>query len=94
WFFNSSAETCESFVFGGCGGNENNFGSERECRESCGAGAAPEHCSGPPVTGPCRAAFPRWYYIPAEQSCREFTYGGCRGSANNHRDEQECLRRC
>uniref|UniRef100_A0A8C3UWD6 BPTI/Kunitz inhibitor domain-containing protein n=1 Tax=Catharus ustulatus TaxID=91951 RepID=A0A8C3UWD6_CATUS len=36
WFFNASAGSCESFVFGGCGGNRNNFGSERECRESCG----------------------------------------------------------
>ncbi|XP_074387917.1 kunitz-type protease inhibitor 2 [Zonotrichia albicollis] len=51
-------------------------------------------CSAPPVTGPCRAAFPRWFYVPAEKSCREFTYGGCRGNANNHRDERECLRRC
>uniref|UniRef100_A0A8C9MFF3 BPTI/Kunitz inhibitor domain-containing protein n=1 Tax=Serinus canaria TaxID=9135 RepID=A0A8C9MFF3_SERCA len=45
----------------------------------------PELCSAPPVTGPCRAAFPRWFYVPAEKSCREFTYGGCRGNANNHR---------
>uniref|UniRef100_A0A8C9L2V7 BPTI/Kunitz inhibitor domain-containing protein n=1 Tax=Serinus canaria TaxID=9135 RepID=A0A8C9L2V7_SERCA len=52
----------------------------------------PELCSAPPVTGPCRAAFPRWFYVPAEKSCREFTYGGCRGNANNHRDERECLR--
>ncbi|KAM7004079.1 kunitz-type protease inhibitor 2-like [Passerculus sandwichensis] len=140
WFFNASSGSCESFVFGGCGGNGNNFGSERECRESCGAepgntgenregpgnrtgdsfgserecrescGAEPgntalsspvttnstlaELCSAPPVTGPCRAAFPRWFYVPAEKSCREFTYGGCRGNANNHRDERECLRRC
>ncbi|XP_059728518.1 kunitz-type protease inhibitor 2 isoform X2 [Haemorhous mexicanus] len=107
WFFNASSGSCESFVFGGCGGNGNNFGSERECRESCGEtpGTAPsspastnstlaELCSAPPVTGPCRAAFPRWFYVPAEKSCREFTYGGCRGNANNHRDERECLRRC
>ncbi|XP_032939783.1 kunitz-type serine protease inhibitor 4-like [Catharus ustulatus] len=69
WFFNASAGSCESFVFGGCGGNRNNFGSERECRESCGGAAAsspaptnstPEHCSAPPVPGLCRAAFPCW----------------------------------
>ncbi|KAM3656413.1 kunitz-type protease inhibitor 2 [Ammospiza caudacuta] len=107
WFFNASSGSCESFVFGGCGGNGNNFGSERECRESCGdapgtALSSPvttnstlaDLCSAPPVTGPCRAAFPRWFYVPAEKSCREFTYGGCRGNANNHRDERECLRRC
>ncbi|XP_068854421.1 LOW QUALITY PROTEIN: kunitz-type protease inhibitor 2 [Aphelocoma coerulescens] len=107
WFFNASAGSCERFVFGGCGGNGNNFGSERECRARCGAApgepapsspapgsTSAELCSAPPVPGPCRAAFPRWFYVPAERSCREFTYGGCRGNANNHRDEQECLRRC
>ncbi|XP_051632424.1 protein AMBP-like [Manacus candei] len=104
WFFNASSGTCESFVFGGCGGNGNNFGSERECREGCWGGPerAPgrpnstlaELCSAPPVTGPCRASFVRWYFIPAENSCREFTYGGCRGNGNNHPDLEECLRRC
>ncbi|XP_014749241.1 PREDICTED: BPTI/Kunitz domain-containing protein-like [Sturnus vulgaris] len=101
WFFDAPSGRCRRFVFGGCGGNGNNFGSESECRESCDPSSpaptnstSPEGCSGPPVPGPCRAAFPRWYFIPEENSCREFTYGGCRGSANNHRDEQECLRRC
>ncbi|XP_058715913.1 BPTI/Kunitz domain-containing protein-like isoform X2 [Poecile atricapillus] len=91
WFFNASSGSCESFVFGGCGGNGNNFGSERECRERCGD---TELCSAPPAPGPCRASFPRWFFIPEENSCREFTYGGCRGNANNHRDQRECLRRC
>ncbi|XP_032533386.1 kunitz-type protease inhibitor 2 [Chiroxiphia lanceolata] len=104
WFFNASSGTCESFVFGGCGGNGNNFGSERECREGCGGvperapnrpnSTLAERCSAPPVTGPCRASFVRWYFIPAENSCREFTYGGCRGNGNNHPDREECLRRC
>ena len=26
---------CESFNFGGCGGNENNFETEEECRNTC-----------------------------------------------------------
>lgn len=101
WFFDAPSGRCRRFVFGGCGGNGNNFGTESECRESCDPSSpaptnstSPEGCRGPPVPGPCRAAFPRWYFVPEENSCREFTYGGCRGSANNHRDEQECLRRC
>ncbi|XP_048149431.1 papilin-like, partial [Corvus hawaiiensis] len=41
WFFNASSGSCERFVFGGCGGNGNNFGSERECRASCGPAPGP-----------------------------------------------------
>ncbi|XP_072285808.1 kunitz-type protease inhibitor 2 [Pyxicephalus adspersus] len=53
-----------------------------------------EICSGPPVTGRCRAAFPRWYFDSELQSCRKFTYGGCGGSKNNHRSEDECVNNC
>ncbi|XP_071656923.1 putative Kunitz-type serine protease inhibitor [Patagioenas fasciata] len=53
-----------------------------------------EYCRAPRVTGPCRAAFRRWFYVPANQTCREFTYGGCRGNKNNYLNEEECWSRC
>ncbi|XP_068273566.1 kunitz-type protease inhibitor 2 [Nyctibius grandis] len=109
WWFNVTAGSCQSFVFGGCEGNANSFLTERECRESCGLGGASkqperhaeqtradstEYCALPPVTGPCRASFLRWYYSPGNRTCRPFTYGGCRGNQNNHQSEEECLSRC
>ncbi|NXN66962.1 SPIT2 inhibitor, partial [Himantopus himantopus] len=90
WWFNGTAGICQSFLFTGCQGNANNFPSERECRESCRG----EHCAAPRVTGPCRASFPRWYYVPVNQTCRQFIYGGCRGNKNNYQNEEECLNRC
>ncbi|XP_074990515.1 kunitz-type protease inhibitor 2 [Calonectris borealis] len=111
WWFNVTGGACQSFVFGGCDGNANNFPTERECRESCvlgGASKKPEHraeqtdadttydefCAVPRVTGPCRASFLRWYYSPANRTCRQFIYGGCRGNKNNYQNEEECLSRC
>lgn len=35
WFFNSQTKQCEVFLYGGCEGNDNNFMSEDECKESC-----------------------------------------------------------
>ncbi|XP_049650585.1 kunitz-type protease inhibitor 2 [Accipiter gentilis] len=111
WWFNITGGLCQSFVFGGCKGNANNFLTERECQESCILGGIlkkPEHraeqtkadstydayCTVPRVTGPCRASFLRWYYSPANQTCRQFIYGGCRGNKNNYQHEEECLKRC
>ncbi|XP_075771638.1 kunitz-type protease inhibitor 2 [Pelodiscus sinensis] len=55
---------------------------------------ADESCTAPRVTGPCRAAFPRWYYDPATGACQQFVYGGCRGNRNNYLREEQCLQQC
>ncbi|CAL1571279.1 unnamed protein product [Knipowitschia caucasica] len=53
-----------------------------------------ELCAAPPVVGPCRAAFPRWFYSSTNSRCELFIYGGCRGNKNNYRDEKECSATC
>lgn len=35
FFYNSTSETCEQFVYGGCNGNANRFPTEKECQEMC-----------------------------------------------------------
>ncbi|XP_070793705.1 WAP, Kazal, immunoglobulin, Kunitz and NTR domain-containing protein 2 [Pituophis catenifer annectens] len=35
WAYNSLTKQCQSFIYGGCGGNENNFESREACEESC-----------------------------------------------------------
>lgn len=37
WYFDSSISTCSMFYYGGCGGNDNRFASEKECLNRCGA---------------------------------------------------------
>ena len=53
-----------------------------------------EVCYLPPVTGPCRASFPRWYYNPYNKKCLKFTYGGCKGNMNNFRTKVDCKKHC
>lgn len=33
--YNSKTRTCEQFIYGGCGGNNNNFNTKEECEQVC-----------------------------------------------------------
>lgn len=123
FYFDADSGSCESFVYGGCGSNGNNFETQRECEETCGGRAradesdegetasesksvrtAPlremseddftELCRAPPLVGPCRAAFPRWFYNESSGLCQRFIYGGCNGNKNNHESEEHCSSAC
>jgi len=40
WYFDSDSGQCEHFIYGGCGGNDNNFHTKEECQHACFAPAA------------------------------------------------------
>jgi len=35
WHYSASTERCETFIYGGCRGNENNFSDEMSCLLFC-----------------------------------------------------------
>lgn len=103
--YNATSGRCESFIWGGCGGNDNNFGSGEECATACeqggpaslgrsGGTSANDICSLPPKPGPCRASMVRWYFNLNTQSCTQFDYGGCGGLPNNFMSKEQCESRC
>ncbi|XP_033928007.1 kunitz-type protease inhibitor 2 [Melopsittacus undulatus] len=106
FWFNSTSGSCQSFTYGGCDGNANNFPTERECGRAAvnllhrslpwpsADSSYAAHCLVPAQTGPCRASFPRWFYSARDGSCRRFTYGGCQGNGNNYGSREACEERC
>ncbi|XP_026184488.1 kunitz-type protease inhibitor 2 [Mastacembelus armatus] len=35
WYYNSKTGSCETFIYGGCRGNRNNYVSEESCKSAC-----------------------------------------------------------
>ncbi|RCN52798.1 Kunitz/Bovine pancreatic trypsin inhibitor domain protein [Ancylostoma caninum] len=35
WAYNPNDNKCEQFDYGGCGGTENNFETEEDCKNTC-----------------------------------------------------------
>ncbi|NXU71444.1 AMBP protein, partial [Oreotrochilus melanogaster] len=91
FFYNSSSMACETFLFGGCLGNGNNFYSEKECLQACRTEAA---CRLPIVQGPCQNPVTRWAFDAAQGKCITFSYGGCKGNGNQFYSEKECKEYC
>ncbi|KAF4104058.1 kunitz-type protease inhibitor 2 isoform X2 [Onychostoma macrolepis] len=101
---------CQSFTYGGCGGNQNNYETEESCMTTCTVKVIPsnhkdpvvpnslkgfeESCAAPSDSGPCRAAFQMFYFESSTQSCKRFLYGGCKGNLNRYSTEEECMAAC
>ncbi|XP_037124185.1 kunitz-type protease inhibitor 2 [Syngnathus acus] len=109
WYYDSQQRQCKAFLYGGCKGNQNNYKSQKSCLDACHVSVVPapkkllspdsssdveEECLSSPDSGPCRAAFPKFYYDPSTDSCQSFIYGGCRGNKNRYSSAEECQTRC
>ncbi|XP_017385777.1 protein AMBP [Cebus imitator] len=91
YFYNGTSMACETFQYGGCMGNANNFITEKECLQTCRTVAA---CNLPIVRGPCRAFNELWAFDAVQGKCVQFIYGGCQGNGNKFYSEKECREYC
>lgn len=92
YFYNSTSNTCEEFIYGGCLGSENNFETKSECSLSC--VVKPDVCTLQKDVGPCRAAVKRFFFNQNTKQCEEFIFGGCQGNENNFKSQSECQEKC
>ncbi|KAL4238992.1 hypothetical protein ACF0H5_003696 [Mactra antiquata] len=109
WRYDPESGNCENFIYGGCGGNANNFETLEACDDKCSADEPepqPDRgtntvrsswrdiCNLQADVGPCKQFNQKWHYNSISQSCEEFTYGGCLGNHNNFASETQCMTYC
>ncbi|KFM75509.1 Papilin, partial [Stegodyphus mimosarum] len=96
YYFDKLTGQCKRFIYGGCGGNKNNFVTEAECESRCGSSSLADAsaCDQEKVVGPCMAYFRRYFFNKQTQKCELFIYGGCRGNGNNFSTKEECESTC
>ncbi|XP_062612883.1 homeobox protein 5-like [Saccostrea cucullata] len=93
--FNEDSEYCETFLYGGCGGNKNNFKTVGECAKACVDEPKGSICEFPPDAGSCfHATLLRYYYDEETESCKIFYYSGCQGNENNFLTGEACKTKC
>ncbi|KFD45663.1 hypothetical protein M514_21128 [Trichuris suis] len=105
YYYNKQTNRCETFIYGGCQGNANNFETQEECEQKClhkkedvppADFEAPtdDACTLPKDSGPCKASFRKWFFDTRKKVCRMFVYGGCDGNANRFDTKEQCQQRC
>lgn len=94
YYFNPWKGKCRLFIYGGCGGNSNNFRHRYACMKTCMKVVTAQICRLPPQQGNCQSYSLRYYYDSETGSCRLFFYTGCGGNRNNFRSSNECRLNC
>lgn len=94
FYFDIDTGRCETFEYGGCQGNANNFETPEECEQMCVVKENKSPCHLEDEPGPCRGLVPRYFFDSKSQECRLFFYGGCFGNANNFKTIKDCQARC
>ncbi|XP_063436547.1 actinia tenebrosa protease inhibitors-like [Mytilus trossulus] len=81
---------CKKFVYGGCGGNENNFKTKKDCLTTC----KKRVCTLPKISGTGPLSISRWFYNVESMKCEKFIYRGGKRNKNSFRNKKKCERLC
>uniref|UniRef100_A0A6J0TX03 Fused toxin protein-like isoform X1 n=1 Tax=Pogona vitticeps TaxID=103695 RepID=A0A6J0TX03_9SAUR len=75
YYYNPETKKCEKFIYGGCGGNENNFETWKECHYTC--EEKPGTCPKPPkdIVTTCDVKCENDWKCPGKKKCCPY---GCK----------------
>lgn len=95
WYFDIKLQLCRIFIYGGCGGNDNQFSREKKCQEVCLPGKIPKPvCGLQPVPGRTQPFCRRWHFDANFGTCSLFSNHQCAKNANGFYTCRQCMKRC
>lgn len=98
WYFDMKEGKCKKFIYGGCGGNANNFMKQADCEQFC-AEFITDPCSQPIIAAsnkscPSEEKGRRYGYNRRTKKCESFEYSTCKENSNNFKSRKACLKTC
>ncbi|XP_013910662.1 PREDICTED: boophilin-G2-like [Thamnophis sirtalis] len=94
WFYDPKTGECKKFIFGGCGGNRNNFINKWTCQVVCRHKAEIDCSSVPKYIPSCRVPREAFFYNITTKSCQYYTDFGCGTNRNSYESLTGCQEFC
>uniref|UniRef100_A0A224YRC3 Tissue factor pathway inhibitor n=1 Tax=Rhipicephalus zambeziensis TaxID=60191 RepID=A0A224YRC3_9ACAR len=100
WHYDTQKMECKPFLYGGCGGNGNNFETKGKCESRCGwkYNRKTDKCLlHPKNEKTCRngsATATRWHFHKQEKECKRHIFQTCLKNPGGFATCTECLKSC
>ncbi|EEC19099.1 salivary protein KUN-5, putative [Ixodes scapularis] len=94
YFYNMTTEKCETFDYGGCYGNNNNFFDENSCTSTCEGVSKMDMCEFASKKDECRETSDRFFFDKETKKCKKVKANKCLKRQNYFWNKETCESLC
>ncbi|XP_074052211.1 tissue factor pathway inhibitor 2 [Macrotis lagotis] len=95
FYYDRHLQSCRLFIFGGCGGNDNNFDTPEDCEQTCGwIPRVPKICRLEASGADLGEAGEQYFFNLSSMACERLVVRGGRGNRNQFPDAHTCNNFC
>ncbi|XP_006834353.1 PREDICTED: tissue factor pathway inhibitor 2 [Chrysochloris asiatica] len=95
YYYDRYTQSCRKFMYGGCGGNANNFETWEACDKACWSiQKVPKICRLEVSERECTETKEQYFFNLSSMKCEKVTSGFCLNNENRFLDEATCMGFC